>query len=197
LLAACDSEPAAPPPPDTNALATAAGDALLPASGPKCTEAFAGPASVESPAPGSLTGPAVGLMQRDVHLLEERFWEFQPTALSEWKNNDLKYHLSIVPYRVLPASKDSVQTLVCVRDTLYLIGHYENGTPGVRHEWAVRVLRWPSGELLGGRVFQGSDPPATAEVEGYCNATTNRCSVKGGGKPDTAVLDWLDGLFAR
>ena len=71
------------------------------------------------------------------------------------------------------------------------VGTYEPGIKAIRIQWDVRVLRWPSGELISGSTFQGHDPPQVVEMKGYERSETETGSYPHG------AYSWLDEMIAR
>jgi len=194
-LAGCgETEPPKKPPPPSP---TAAAELLLPAAGPRCTNAFSGGRFAGSAPSGSVRRPAIALIQSDNSQLLERFREGNP-PLGAWRPHGASYEVAIIPTRAQTVSPDAVQTLVCVRQTYNQVGRYSSNHPAVRLDWDVRVLRWPSGELLSGRTFRGPDPPQQADFKGWSPCTeTSKCATKSGGQPSGEALRWLDEIIAR
>jgi hypothetical protein len=183
------NSPPPPPPP------TAAAELLLPAAGPRCTNAFSGgwPASARS---GLVRGPAIALIQSDFSQLSEKYREGNP-PLGTWRPHGASYEVAIIPTRAKTVSPDAVQTLVCVRQTYNQVGRYSSNHPAVRLDWDVRVVRWPSGEPMSRMTFH-RDPPQQADFKGWSPCTeTSKCATKSGGQPSDEALRWLDEVIAR
>ena len=198
-LAGCQMVAPTPTPTPIPTPTVSTGEMLLPQASPRCTDAFAGARPSGAPAPGSVRGPVVALIQYDFSQLEEKFREGNPPFLP-WRQQGLPYQVSVVPSRAQATTTDAVQTLVCVRQTYIRVGFYQpNNTPAVRLDWDVRVTRWPTGEQVAGMTFRGPDPPQDADLKGYspCTEASKTCATKSGGEPVGSALGWLDGLIAR
>jgi hypothetical protein len=88
------------------------------------------------------------------------------------------------------ATSDSTfKSLVCVVQKEVPVGNYvdESGRnfQAKRQDWVVRVLSWPSGDVVAGREFQGGDPPQNCTTVG---GSTDTCE---GSTPDAEPNDWI------
>ena len=159
---------------------------LQPKAAPLCTSVFdsrrAGTSS------GSVQAPAIAFLQEDSSRLEQKY-RGTPEPFSTWY--PYQYYL---PSSAHPKSADAVQALVCIRKISIQIGTYQpnNNVAGVRRDWGIRVIRWPSGEPLVGMDVRGEDPPSQAKFSSYTSGST----VTGQDREPEAKR-WLDGLFAR
>lgn len=54
-----------------------------------------------------------------------------------------------------------IKSLVCVRSVETMAGTYTGtGIRAVRRDWVMRVVRWPDGTVVAGRVIEGVEPPS-------------------------------------
>jgi hypothetical protein len=81
---------------------------------------------------------------------------------------------------------DAVQTLVCIRETQIQVGIYqESGNSAIRNDWDIRVVRWPNGEPLTGKTFEGPKPPPMATT----------AFEMSGLRPVNEAKPWIDDLL--
>jgi hypothetical protein len=156
---------------------------LLSKAAPRCTDAFATRSFIPSALSVPLKGPSIALLQPDNSQLPEKDRGSNP--LWPWRPDYTASVLASLRYGQ-PKTADAVQTLVCVRETSIQVGVYQpSGRSAIRNDWDVRVLRWPSGEVMVGRTFRGPDPPKQA------TSTYEMTS----GRPTNEAKLWLDDLI--
>lgn len=162
------------------------GKELLPTAGPLCAAALDSGASAGTPAPGAIAGPAVAFVR-----LDEKFG--YGTAWGAFGDR-------LVPEKHAKAgSADDVRAVVCVQQIFTEVGKYQatdsqTGTVSEmianRIDFDIRVLRWPGGELLAARSFQGADPPEKVELQ-------PGLSHWSGNLPIVDASNWLDEVLAE
>ena len=164
---------------------------------PRCAEAFSAALSADTPAPGSVPGEAVAFIQYDDSQIpfDRRYEHEKEKPVGDWQST---LDFNILPSRIRAWEEKRVKALVCIRVIANEVGTYVPVSPDPtkkwdvaahREDWDVRVMRWPSGELIAGQYFQGPDPP----VDMQTNDPKDRRS---GGPPTDAMNRWLDTLFA-
>jgi hypothetical protein len=101
------------------------------------------------------------------------------------------YALFPLGHRAEARSAAAVQAVACVLAIFNQVGVYQpDNIPAVRTDLDVRLIRWPSGELLASMIFRGPDPPAQQEA-------SKGAKVLSGGSPNNEMNRWLDELIAR
>ena len=91
-----------------------------------------------------------------------------------------------LPEPLRAATVEDVQAVVCRQENYIQVGTYErSNSAAVRIDWELRLVRWPSGELLAARTFRGADPPASRQTQGSQ-------SWEHGETPKAAATAWLE-----
>jgi tricorn protease-like protein len=119
---------------------------LFPTAGPVAESAFSSTINAGLP-----VGPVLTLVNRD--------WEGD-----EWKLVE-SYNMGGYTIPFLEATKAAdVRMLVCIKETREKIGYYGGLGDilrdfGYRLTWDIRLVLWPSGDVIGGKRLVGGDPP--------------------------------------
>ena len=131
-----------------------------------------------------MKGPAIVLGQLDFRQVEDKYFDGSQ-KLSDWfaTNTDI--------VRAYANKEGSVQAAVCIRHAFIQIGIYRpDNIAAVREDWDVRVLRWPSGEVLAGKDFPGQAPPP--EIKATTGQYGKQYDAPG---PDQDAKRWLNELI--
>lgn len=56
---------------------------------------------------------------------------------------------------------ERARTLVCILQTATSVGQYTDGAPAIKFDWKVRLVAWPSKDVLVEKEFSGGEPPET------------------------------------
>lgn len=89
------------------------------------------------------------------------------------------------PVAFVTSNADQARALVCVRQKRVQRLTYESGAIGYQRDWDIRVVRWPEGQVIASKFFQGSQPPRMAFVR-------KGTKVIYGDEPSTqGMLRWL------
>lgn len=136
---------------------------------------------------GKARPPALLLWRRDESDVQDG--SRSSTAGADQWRSDNNHRL---PAKLLARSLESLQSVVGLVERFVQVGTYEaTKTAAVRIDYEVRVVRWPSGELLAARTFRGADPPAQR------TSSSGVKSWEHGQPPDAAAVEaWLSEVFA-
>ena len=72
-----------------------------------------------------------------------------------------------------------VQGLLCVHEIWKTVGKYTSGVPADQRDFDVRVVRWPTGDVLAAAAFRGGAPPGVTRL------------ITFGEAPESELLRWL------
>jgi hypothetical protein len=133
-------------------------------------------------------GQAVALVRNDDSHLEERY-RFNKNEAPKF---DWLHPGDILPSRAQAQTADAVHALVCIHATHVLVGTYgSSGNVGVRVDWDLRVLRWPSGEVIAAQAFTGHAPDDIGEFK------QGESNVARRGRTSSEAYAWMKELIAH
>lgn len=165
---------------------------LLPKATPRCTDAFASDRFAAAPASGAVEGPAVAFIRRDDSKIEEQYRHYAKSTWAEYR---------IAPEHARPTSADAVRAVICVQVVYTEVGTYEvysssgpisfsGWVPAARVDWDVRIIRWPSGDPVAAKVFQGQSPSERT-------STSSSGKFVSGSEPRGEGVKWIEGVIRR